>query len=89
MVEWTRRAPYSPVIEIDDDSHSKFITDSSRAKSQLEGEGEDNETKRENFRPAETKFLNRVERGGQRKQSGTTLLPVLGYLVTNKYNLTL
>jgi hypothetical protein len=52
-----RRAPYSPVIEIDDDSHSKFIADSSRAKSQMEGEGEDNETKRENFRHGELLFL--------------------------------
>ncbi len=52
-----RRAPYSPVIEIDDDSHSKFIADSSRAKSQMEGEGEDNETKRENFRHGELIFL--------------------------------
>ena len=27
---YASRAPYSPVIEIDDDSHSKFIPDSSR-----------------------------------------------------------
>ena len=45
---YSSRAPYSPVIEIDDDSHSKFIADS-RGKSFPE-DGEDSEMKRDEFR---------------------------------------
>ncbi|XP_023345789.1 protein unc-80 homolog [Eurytemora carolleeae] len=51
------KAPYSPVIEIDDDSHSKFIGDSIRGKPYPE-EGEDSETKRENFRYPRNCLLN-------------------------------
>lgn len=54
---YTSRAPYSPVIEIDDDSHSKFIPDSNRMKPNHE-DGEDSETKRENFRHPRNCLLN-------------------------------
>ena len=45
---YSSRTPYSPVIEIDDDSHSKFIPNP-RGKSHLE-DGEDSEMKRDEFR---------------------------------------
>ena len=45
---YSSRVPYSPVIEIDDDSHSKFIPDS-RGKS-YQDDGEDSEMKRDEFR---------------------------------------
>merc|ERR1712098_436842 len=47
---------YSPVIEIDDDSHSRFITDSQK-KSHNE-DGEDSEAKREEFRHPRNCLLN-------------------------------
>ena len=47
---------YSPVIEIDDDSHSRFITDSQK-KSHVE-DGEDSEAKREEFRHPRNCLLN-------------------------------
>ena len=47
---------YSPVIEIDDDSHSRFITDSQK-KSHVD-DGEDSESKREEFRHPRNCLLN-------------------------------
>ena len=46
--QYYNKTPYSPVIEIDDDSHSRFITDSHK-KSHVD-DGEDSETKRQEFR---------------------------------------
>ena len=53
---YSRGAPYSPVIEIDDDSHSKFIADS-RGKS-FQEDGEDSEMKRDEFRYPRNCLLN-------------------------------
>ena len=50
------RSAYSPVIEIDDDSHSKFVSDS-RSKQNVE-DGEDNDFKRESFRFPRNCILN-------------------------------
>ena len=54
---YASRAPYSPTIEIDDDSHSKFIPDGRSSKSHQE-DGEDSEMKRENFRYPRNCLLN-------------------------------
>jgi hypothetical protein len=54
---YASRAPYSPVIEIDDDSHSKFIPDGNRSKPHPE-DGEDSEMKREHFRYPRSCLLN-------------------------------
>ena len=54
--QYYSKAPYSPVIEIDDDSHSRFITDSQK-KSHVE-DGEDSEAKREEFRHPRNCLLN-------------------------------
>ena len=54
--QYYNKTPYSPVIEIDDDSHSRFITDSHK-KSHVD-DGEDSETKRQEFRHPRNCLLN-------------------------------
>ena len=54
---YASRAPFSPVIEIDDDSHSKFVPERNSSKTHPE-DGEDSETKRENFRHPRNCLLN-------------------------------